>query len=265
MARGPALSTAAAGREQVTRTLFSELAGVESREEGRRIVAELVTVNLPLADALAGRYVGRGVEREDLVQVARTALLLAIRRFHPSHGVPFGVFAVPTITGELKRYFRDHGWVVRPPRPVQELRARVMTIREQAEQQSSSSPGVAQLGEQLNMDRRRIAECLAVSASFRPLSLDAGPADRNGFSGAGQLAADGDLAEQSVQRHDLRVALAQLSPRDRQVLVWRFRDECSQREIGERLGVSQMQVSRILRRVLGRVRAKLSPAEPMAS
>lgn len=265
MARGSSLSTVAAGREATTRQLFCKLGTVAVPDGRSRILAEIATVNLPLADSLAARYVGRGVERDDLVQVARTALLLAIRRFRPAQGIPFGVFAVPTISGELKRYFRDHCWMVRPPRQIQELRAQVVNERDEAEQHSGGEVSVRELGARLNLDERRVAECLAVSASFRPLSLDAGPADRGGVGGAGQLAAEGDLAEQYVQRHDLRVALAQLSPRERQVLVWRFQDECSQREIGERLGVSQMQVSRILRGVLQRVRVMLGPAEPMAS
>ncbi|SER84131.1 RNA polymerase sigma-B factor [Propionibacterium cyclohexanicum] len=263
MSRGVAPSTAVSHREELTARLFARLR--ESDESSREpVIAELVTVNLPLADALASRYFGRGVEREDLIQVARTALLLAIRRFRPSEGIPFGAFAVPTITGELKRHFRDHCWVVRPPRQIQELRARVVSTREQVEQHSGSQVSARELAERLSVDQSRVAECLTASASFRPVSLDANSADDEGPSMASTLSCDEDLAERLVEHHDLRLALAQLSPRERQVLEWRFQEECSQREIGERLGVSQMQVSRIIRGVLARVRVILSPAEPLA-
>lgn len=265
MARGGALPTVVSHREEMVAQLFERLVETDSTEQRQKLVVDIVTANVPFADALAGRYFGRGAERDDLIQVARTALLLAVVRFRPGQGIPFGAFAIPTITGELKRHFRDHCWMIRPPRQIQELRTRVTALRDEAEQRSGTGASVEELARRLDLEPSRVAECLLASASFRPTSLDATLSESDGLSVASTLASDDDLAERLVERHDLRIALAKLSPRDRQVLVWRFQEECSQREIGERLGVSQMQVSRIIRGVLARVRDILSPEERLAS
>lgn len=264
MARGSVTAPAVVEREQRTRALFATLELATIPERRQEIVEELVDVNLSLCDALAGRYVGRGADRDDLVQVARTALLLAIERFKPGEGGSFASFAVPTITGELKRYFRDHCWVVRPPRQIQELRARVVSARARLEQRNGREVTVTDLGEHLGVDEQRVSECVGVATSYRPLSLEA-PAHQGAPSDlGGTLAGDEDRIGEVIDRIDLRRALATLSPRDRQVLKWRFEEECTQSEIARRLGVSQMQVSRIIRRLLDRTRQLLAPAEPLA-
>lgn len=265
MARGLALATTIAEREQRTSELFTSLELATTDERKRQIVDELVQVNLPLCDALAGRYVGRGADHDDLVQVARTALLLAIDRFQSAGRGSFAAFAVPTITGELKRHFRDHCWVVRPPRQVQELRARMVGARGRLEQETGREVTAADLGAHLGVDERRVGECIEVTTSYRPLSLEA-PAHQGAATSLGSSLADGDdLVGELIDRLDLRQALATLSPRDRQVLTWRFEEECTQSEIARRLGVSQMQVSRIIRRLLDRTRQLLQPAERLAS
>jgi len=262
MARGNALTSTISRREEQTRALFGDLEQATTEADRERLVSEIVSLNLPLADALASRYSGRGAETDDLIQAARTALLLAVRRFRSSEGGSFAAYAVPTITGELKRYFRDHCWVVRPPRQVQELRSRVVRAREELEQHVGAGVSMHDLGAHLHVDQRLMEECLAVSASFRPLSLDAGTDEGGGIGSS--LSTDEDLASELAERVDLRRALAALSPRDRLVLGWRFTDELTQSEIARRLGVSQMQVSRIIRRILDRTRDLLSPAASLA-
>jgi len=242
--------------------LFGDLEQATTAADRDRLVSEIVSLNLPLADALASRYAGRGAETDDLMQAARTALLLAVRRFRPSEGGSFAAYAVPTITGELKRYFRDHCWVVRPPRQVQELRSRVVRAREELEQHVGAGVSMQDLSAYLRVNQRLMEECLAVTASFRPLSLDAGTDTGGGIGFA--LATEEDVAAELAERVDLRRALATLSPRDRQVLAWRFTDELTQSQIALRLGVSQMQVSRIIRRILDRTRDVLVPPTSLA-
>lgn len=265
MARGVALASVPNQRERRTAELFGELQRSREPEHTRQLIEDLVRVNLPLCDALAGRYVGRGTEHEDLLQVARTALLLAIRRFEPSPGRSFASFAVPTITGELKRHFRDRGWMIRPPRQLQELRSRAVRSREALEQALGSGISIEELGRQLGVDPRRLQESFAAGGGYRPLSLEAASRDDASITLADTLSGDTDAIETLIERLDLRRALAALSRRDRQVLKWRFADECSQSEIARRLGVSQMQVSRILRALLARIRTQLQPPQEAAA
>ena len=263
MARGAAQASTVARREAQTQQLFNSLAQAQTPEERRRITTELVELNLPLSDALATRYLGRGVDFDDLVQVARTALWVAIQRFRPSENRSLTSYAVPTITGELKRYFRDHCWVVRPPRQIQELGSLVSRVTEALEQASGRKVSVREIGDHLGVDQKQVAECIIARAGFRPISLDALAGDSATVGSF--LADDGDIASELTDRLALRRALAELSERDRRVLVWRFEEECTQSEIAERLGLSQMQVSRVIRRILDQTREKLEPAEPLAS
>ncbi len=264
MARGPMRSSVTI-REQQTEELLDRLTNTDSEAEREVITAQLVELNLGLCDALANRYVNRGADRDDLVQVARMALLMAIRRYQPTQGRSFVAFAVPTITGELKRYFRDHCWVVRPPRRIQELRARVNVQRQQLEQHLGRTATTAELVDELQVDADLLRESEAADGTFRPWSLDA-PFDPGADSTLGSTLAGGDDAiEQVADRLTLRRALAGLSLRDRQVLAWRFEEGCTQSEIGRRLGISQMQVSRIIRRILAQARDALTRVEPLAS
>lgn len=247
-------------RETATRQLFGALRRTRTPEDRKRLIERIVTVNLPLCDGLAGRYAGRGVETDDLVQVARTALLMAIERFEPRPGVSFASFAVPTITGELKRYFRDHCWMVRPPRRVQELRARVAAVREEVEQHLGRCPSTAELAEELEVAPGELEESIASSNSYRPLSLDAPLHAGSSDDLACLLGEPGDLAGELTERIALRRVLAGLPARDRQIIVLRFAEECTQQEIGRRMGMSQMQVSRTIARILQRARLALEPA-----
>lgn len=267
MARGlaPASSVPADTRTREARTeeLLGRLQCCTDDAERQSLTEELVEANLGLCDALANRYANRGADRDDLVQVARVALFLAVRRFRPGEGRSFVAFAVPTITGELKRHFRDHCWMVRPPRRIQELRARASRQGQELEQQLGRSVTTAELVEELGVDAGLVREATTADGSYRPWSLDAPVDAESGTSFGATLSVDGDT-DQLVDRLALQRALAGLTRRERMVLKWRFEEGCTQAEIGRRLGVSQMQVSRILRRSLGRARDALTEREPLA-
>ena len=178
--------------------------------------------------------------------------------------LPMVLFAVPTIVGELKRHFRDHCWMVRPPRRIQELRARAVAVREEVEQQLGREPSTEELAGELDVDPGELAESLASASSYRPLSLDAPLHGSSGDDAGSLLGEPGDLATQLAERITVRRVVAGLPPRDRQIIVWRFVEECTQHEIGRRLGQSQMQVSRHLARILQQVRHSLEPAAALA-
>lgn len=144
MARGSTKETAEKERERRTAELFRQLESVNRPAEKQPLVNELAELNLPLCDALAKRYAGRGCDREDLLQVARVGLLAAIGRFRPGDGTSFAGFAVPTIAGELKRHFRDNCWVVRPPRRVQELRPQALIARVELTQEYGREPNLSE-------------------------------------------------------------------------------------------------------------------------
>lgn len=267
MARG---TTSVAGvpavpstRELRTEALLVRLAHCSSEPERAAITTELVELNLGLCDALANRYANRGADRDDLVQVARTALLLAVRRFRPEEGRRFVAFAVPTISGELKRHFRDHCWVVRPPRRIQELRAHASRQGQELEQRLGRRATTAELAEELGVEAPLVREATVADGSYRPWSLDA-PVDGDAGTTFGATLAEDDDSDRVIDRIALQRALAGLSRRERLVLKWRFVDGCTQAEIGRRLGVSQMQVSRILRRSLDRARDALTDDETLA-
>lgn len=244
-------------RELRTEELLERLTHCSAESERSAITTELIELNLGLCDALANRYANRGADRDDLVQVARTALLLAVRRFRPDEGRSFVAFAVPTISGELKRHFRDHCWVVRPPRRIQELRARASRQGQELEQQLGRRATTSELAVELGVEAPLVREATVADGSYRPWSLDA-PVDTDAGTTFGATLAEDDDSDRVVDRIALQRALAGLSRREQLVLKWRFSDGCTQAEIGRRLAVSQMQVSRILRRSLDRARDALT-------
>ncbi|MEA5116154.1 MAG: sigma-70 family RNA polymerase sigma factor, partial [Propionicimonas sp.] len=214
MARGTAQASVPHQREQRTAALFTTLQASTDPQQIARLTEELVAVNLPLCDALANRYTARGSDLDDLIQVARTALLLAIRRFQPGEDQSFAAFAVPTITGELKRHFRDYGWMIRPPRRLQELRSHVARTLPGLEQERGHTIGIAELSAHLGVTARQLEESLASSAGYRALSLDA-PISQGAPASLGDtLGWEADPIEALVDQLDLRRALRALSRRD---------------------------------------------------
>lgn len=230
----------------------------QTRDPAQR--RRLVELYLPYVRSLAARYARRGEPMDDLVQVGSIGLLKAIDRFDPARGVPFEAFASPTITGEIRRHFRDRGWAISVPRSLQELSARVVAQRERLTNDLGRSPTVAELAEAVEAPLEQVLECLQARDAYRPASLDV-PAGGSGDDSAatvGELmgSRDADLTR-AERRITLDEALSHLAPRDRTVVYLRFWEDLTQREIADRVGVSQMQVSRILRRSMDILRDEL--------
>ncbi|EWT00610.1 RNA polymerase sigma factor [Intrasporangium oryzae NRRL B-24470] len=244
-------------RDDVARQLFERLRAETDAERAQELVAELVELHLDLCDSLGRRFRRRGIEEEDLVQVARLALLKAIRRFDPEAGRSFTAFAIPTISGELKRYFRDHGWAVRPPRRLQELRIAMRSHVEEASQELGRTPRLADLAERMSVPAELVSEAEQVDTSYRPDSLDllcGGLQDRSVLDTLGTF---DEAVEMLPDRICLRQALAERTEEERRLIWMRFVEGQTQRRISESLGVSQMQVSRRLARVLETLRASM--------
>jgi RNA polymerase sigma-B factor len=207
-----------------------------------------------VARSLALRYRDRGVPVEDLEQVAYLALVRAANRFDPAKADDFLTFAVPTVRGEIKRYFRDHGWTVRPTRRVQETQSLLLGAGIPADGRGETVPEVSA---RLGIDQRDVDDALQAQGCFTPTSLDA-PAHEDGLPMANTLVHDDFTDFDAVEaRSVLRTLTLEMTPRERLVLYLRFFEERTQAEIGDEIGVTQMQVSRILTRVLDRMRKRL--------
>jgi RNA polymerase sigma-B factor len=232
-------------------------AALASSDERRaaRLRKEVVVLTLDLADGLAHRYQGRGIELDDLVQVARMALVKATLGYRSGLGHGFAPYASATITGELKRHFRDYGWSVRPPRRLQELRADLALHEELLRHELQRPPTVPELAEAMDLECTEVREAFACSAGYRAESLSATTAW--GTPLADSLACPKDQFAELETSAALGSLIAQLDERDRQILSMRFVEEMTQADIGRRLGVSQMQISRLLSSILGRLRAGL--------
>ena len=228
----------------------------------RRLVDELIETNVEMARAMAARYRNRGIDVEDLEQVALLGLTKAAQRFDAASGHDFMAYAVPTVRGELRRHFRDAGWVVRVPRRVQELQSRVGAAQDQLEARLGRAPRPAEVAAHLEADTADVVEALAAHGCFRPTSLDLTTGEDGGTI-ADMLGWDDRGLESLEARLVLDTVVAGLSEREQRVLRWRFIDERTQQEIADLVGLTQAQVSRILTRVLQRLRSELS--EPPAA
>ena len=218
---------------------------------------QVVLSHRGLAISLASRFEGKGGEHDDLVQVAMLGLVQAARRYRPDAGHGFTAFASPTITGELKRYLRDHGWAVRPPRGLQELHHQVRETAARLQQEQQSEPSDMEVAEELGISVEQVRTARAVGGQYRARSLDVPVHEQSEQSLGDLLGDDEDPFDEVVSLLSLRAAVADLGDRDRRVLRLRFVKELTQREIGERVGVSQMQVSRILTSVYSRLRSSI--------
>jgi len=218
----------------------------------------LITRFLPLAMHLARRYPS-GRESDDVAQVASLALVKAVDRFDPDRGSAFTSFATPTIIGEIKRYFRDYGWTVRVPRDVQELALRIEKVTHPLAGRLGRSPTPAELGEELDVSVERVLDALQSATAHRPESLE--PRTREGEDPPHAIAASDDDGYVHVEdAAAVDSLLSRLPERDRFVVELRFRHDLLQREIAEVVGLSQMQVSRILAHSLSRLNELASTA-----
>jgi RNA polymerase sigma-B factor len=226
-----------------------------AREQARE---QLIARYLPLARRLARRYQRAEEPFEDLQQVASLGLVKAVDRFDYERRVVFSSYAVPTILGELKRHFRDRAWSVRVPRDLQELALRVDRTVAQLSLGQSRAPTVSEIAVAVQASPEQVLEALEAAAAYRAGSLDAprsGQDDDAGESLAESLGAEDPEFHRAEERAALEPLLRRISARERTVLELRFRADLTQAEIGERMGVSQMQVSRLIRQALVRLRA----------
>jgi RNA polymerase sigma-B factor len=222
----------------------------------------MVERHLGLARHLALRYSDSGEPLDDLFQVASVGLVNAVDRFDPTRGIAFTTFAVPTILGELKRHFRDRGWAIHVPRDLKQASLRVR--RAIADHHGGRPPTPAELAQATGLSLEGVLEALDVAGVQRSLSLDA-PAsseDDGGSTLGDLLGGDDDELARATDRTLLESLLRAVTPREREILQLRFVEDLTQSQIGERIGVSQMQVSRILRGALTRMRtaARVSDA-----
>jgi RNA polymerase sigma-B factor len=206
----------------------------------------LVERYLPLAQHLSRRYFA-AAEREDLEQIASLGLIKAIDRFDPTRGIAFSSFAVPTIVGELKRYFRDHGWSVRVPRSLKELAVKVEAATEALSTQHGRPPTVEELAERCETSVEAVLEARQLRTAHRAASLDTPVTEDTTMQVVDTLAVEDEGYEHVEQAADLERLLQHLSERERMILRLRFRHDLTQREIARRVGLSQMHVSRVIR------------------
>jgi RNA polymerase sigma-B factor len=220
---------------------------------------ELVVEHLGLARAMARRYAGRGESLDDLQQVATVGLLKAVERFDPGRGLSFTTFAVPTITGELKRHFRDRTWSTRVPRALQELALRLTESVRDLSQELGRSPSIAEIAARLEIGEEMVLEAMEVSRSYTASSLDAPVDEETGASRIDRVLGDEDSGYEAVdQQMTVDHLLSTLSERDRTIVTLRFFDNLTQSEIAARVGISQMHVSRLLARALATLHGVLA-------
>jgi RNA polymerase sigma-B factor len=248
-------------RHEQVNELLRELRAADSDSPAAQDArAQLTEMHLPLVRYLARRFADRHIPMDDLVQVGAIGLIKAIDRFDPDRGVEFASYATPTIVGEIRRHFRDHGWLVHVPRRAQELQATVGRARADLSQELHRAPTVAELAERTGVDPDHIVEALDIAHGYTGVPIDV-LIDPESGSDKSALAFT-DVGLDGVEmRAVLRPALAALPEREQVVLLLRFVAGKTQTEIAELVGVSQMQVSRLIARSLSELRDKLVPED----
>ncbi|MFN7149331.1 MAG: sigma-70 family RNA polymerase sigma factor [Microthrixaceae bacterium] len=247
-------------RQQLTGELLLKVSTTDDETIRTRELERVVLLNMCVARSIASRYRGRGIADEDLEQVAYTALVRAAQNFDAGQEKDFLSYAVPTIRGELRRHFRDHGWTVRPPRRVQELQTQVLAERALSDGSPNNVPSNAEIAERLGVPEDDVAEALRAEGCFTPTSLDR-PLGEGSPEMLGDVLPDVS-GDQDLEAAEARVALSpvvrKLRARDRRILQLRFFEDRTQQQIADEIGVTQMQVSRLLSRILGDLRDDLT-------
>lgn len=228
-----------------------ELFASRREPDARRRIVEIYD---PLAHRLASRFRGRGVPRDDLIQVARFGLMNAIDRFDPERGVKFTTFAGRTIIGELKHHFRDHAWSLRVPRSLQNLWLEVSRAVDPLTQQLGRAPTIAEISVHLEVPEEEILEALDAGSAFNAGSLDQPLGDEGGASVGDLIGGNDTTLDTADERSSIAEHLAALPERERTILYLRFYEGRTQSEIAEEVGVSQVHVSRLLAKVIEQLR-----------
>jgi len=218
---------------------------------------------VPLVRSIARRYLNSGQDMEELVQAGLLGLAKAIDRYDAASGFRFITFAVPNIQGEIRRHFRDRTWAVHVPRSVQELDARVQRARTEVSRRTGKEPTNAELAKILDVTTEQVDEARVAGSNYRSLSLDQ-PTGEGTTIGDGRGVEDPGYA--AVENRSVtQWALADLGEREQQIVRWRFEDGLLQREIAERVGLSQMQISRILSQALDRMHERVADDDAIAA
>ena len=220
---------------------------------------ELITRYLPLVRSLARRFASRGQAVEDLIQVGSIGLIKAIDRFDLERGVELSTYATPTILGEIKRYFRDKGWAVKVPRALQDLNVRLNKVIEQLTIELKRSPTIADLAKACNVSEEEVLEALESGRAYNSLSIYSGGSsdDEDSFELLDYLGDDEDAYELVEQRRYLAPAMGELEERERLILHLRFFEGMTQTQIAARVGISQMHVSRLIRKSIDVLRRQM--------
>ena len=244
-------------RGELTRDLLVEAADAND-ERRHELLDEVVVLNRGVADAVANRYRGRGVPLEDLCQAAYEGLVKAVQRFDPEVRPDLLTYAVPTIRGEIQRWFRDQSWMVRPPRRIQELQWTVTRRTAQLAQDLGREPSTEEVANAVGCTVEEVDEATSAFGCFNPPSLDRSVSTEDGPTLGETLAEEGDDGKSAAEaRTMLSPVVRQLSERDRRILYLRFFEDQTQSDIGEELGITQMQVSRLLDRIFRDLRSEL--------
>ncbi|MGW1142871.1 RNA polymerase sigma factor SigF [Streptomyces zhihengii] len=240
------------------RLMFVELRKLQDGSaEYAELRNQLVRMHLPLVEHLARRFRNRGEPLDDLTQVATIGLIKSVDRFDPERGVEFSTYATPTVTGEIKRHFRDKGWAVRVPRRLQELRLALTTATAELSQLHGRSPTVHELAEKLAISEEEVLEGLESANAYSTLSLDVPDTDDESPAVADTLKAEDEGLQGVEYRESLKPLLESLPPREKRILLLRFFGNMTQSQIAQEVGISQMHVSRLLARTLAQLREKL--------
>jgi len=243
-------SLAGMGDRQLLK-LYHERGDATAREE-------LVNRHLPLVKSLARRYAGRGEALEDIEQVGAIGLIKAIDRYELSREVALTTYATPNVVGEIKRHFRDKGWAIRVPRALQELNGKMGPTIEALTSRLGRSPSIAEIAAEFETSPEQVLEAMEAGSAYAPVSLSAGPTSEGELD---PLETIGDVDEEfdrTDDRTSLEPALAALPDREQEILRMRFEDGLTQTQIAEQVGISQMHVSRLIRRSLERMRKQLT-------
>jgi RNA polymerase sigma-B factor len=244
-----------------TGELFGQLCAETTPETQAQLRDHLVLLNVGVARTIARRYHHRGLEDDDIDQTAFIALIGAVKRFDPDKGYDFLTYAVPTIRGEIKRHFRDTGWTIRVPRPIQETQREIDRANPDIDRRERRSKArLDELATLLGMSRADVSDALTARGSFSPSSLDLELNPGSPSTLGGNFAADDEVSAVEA-RFIVQPLVRQLAARDQRVLFLRYVEEWTQKSIANELGVTQMQVSRILARIHRRLRDDLIDTE----
>lgn len=237
--------------------LFKEFANLREDDPRRQALREeLVTGHLPVAKHIARRFAHRGEPQEDLEQVATVGLINAVDRFEPDRGTDFLSYAVPTITGEVRRHFRDQAWAMRVPRRLKDMHVAIGATVSELSQQLGRAPRPSEIAAHLECSTEAVIEGLEAASAYRSASLDEvlTADDSSGHTTANVLGEVDSALDQVEYRESVRPLLASLSERERTILILRFFGNLTQTQIAQRVGLSQMHVSRLLAHTLARLR-----------